>query len=660
MKKILILLSAFFLFCTTKAQDFSYKYGSISDEELSMSVYPGDSSAKAVVLFDDMNVFYKHLEKDFCLVSECKRRIKILSTEGTEHANINIPFYSPSDISARGEQISGIEAFVYNLEDGKIQKVKMDKKLIFEERVNAYWKQMKFSIPSVRAGSVIEYKYVSESQLYHTIPDWIVQRDVPVAYAHLKVSIPEYFIFNAELHGYHEIKVDESSELRNFSVATTGMNTQSVSSTCKVLDLKAKEIPAIREEPYIWSQSDFISRVAFELNGTNFGTYKPYTNNWKEIEKLLNNDSDFGGKLKMDNPFKEELREILGQQLAELSRIRAIYALVKSKIRWNEKYGFYGDKLKAALKNGVGNNADINFLLLAMLRDAGVRAYPVLLSRRSLGRLPFSYPSLSKLNTFVVGIKLGTGDKVYLDGSAVNGDINILPPDLLVDKAREYGAADEHEWVDLRNIGNDRVAIILEASIAPDGLLAGKYTFLHKGQFAAGCRNKYREAGDSVAYKAKMQTELGADILELNVIGIDSVSSSVNEKGLFAKRVQVNGDYIYLPAMLFPHITKNPFTLKERMFPVEFSYPYQFRILCSLRMPEGYRVEEVPKSLKLNMSEDACKCLYVIDPKENMIVVSYTFTMNRTLYSQQEYADLKNVWEMLVAKNTEQIVLKKM
>lgn len=660
MRKGIALLITALLCCPVYAQKMSLKYGDVTNDELTMTVYPADSSANAVVLYEDKDISYRYMGEDFLLSTKCEQKIKILNTTGAESANISIPYYSPSAVTGRGETISGIEAYSYNLEDGKVKKEKMDKKLIFDERINEYWKQIKFSVPSVKAGTVIEYKYVNESQLYYSIPDWVIQRSIPVASAQLKVTIPEFFLFNIEMHGYNEIKTEESSSSQNFSVGTVGSNSQNVTSVCRILNFSTKNIPAEKEESFVWCSADFASRISFELQGTNFGAYKPHAKTWKEIEELLQKDSDFGSKLQMANPFREELIAIIRQSQDEFFRIRAIFSFVKSKIKWNNTFGFYGGKVKNAIKEGVGTNAEINFVLLSMFKDAGIRAYPVLLSRRDQGRLPFTYASLSKLNTFIIGINTSSGEKAYIDGSAVNGDLNVLPTVLLVDKAREYGADDANAWVDLTGIGVNRMNLAIEITVNPDNQIVGKGSFIYKGQFSSFFKNRYVESGDNQAFKEKRQTELGVDISGLNVIGVDSLSATAQESVTFSRKVNSSNNHLYLPAMLFPHITENPFTNKERMFPVEFSYPYQFRVSCVLKIPEGYLVEEIPKPLKLVLSEGACQCNYMVGQQGNSLIVSYSFVLNRILYSQQEYADLQKVWEMVIAKNTEQIVLKKL
>ncbi|MGG6547337.1 UNVERIFIED_CONTAM: DUF3857 domain-containing protein, partial [Prevotella sp. 15_C9] len=92
-------------------------------------------------------------------------------------------------------------------------------------------------------------------------------------------------------------------------------------------------------------------------------------------------------------------------------------------------------------KAGTGSNADLNFIFISMLRSYGIKAYPVVMSRRSGGMLPSNFPSLQKLNTFVVAIyDEARGKYVYLDSSMEVPALNVLPIELSVTKARMLSA----------------------------------------------------------------------------------------------------------------------------------------------------------------------------------------------------------------------------
>ncbi|HIY66250.1 MAG TPA: hypothetical protein H9830_08250, partial [Candidatus Agrococcus pullicola] len=58
---------------------------------------------------------------------------------------------------------------------------------------------------------------------------------------------------------------------------------------------------------------------------------------------------------------------------------------------------------------------------------------------RSMGRLPQMYATLDGINTFILRVTLDDGKFAYLDGTDPDSDVDLLPTELLVDRARIYG-----------------------------------------------------------------------------------------------------------------------------------------------------------------------------------------------------------------------------
>ena len=136
-------------------------------------------------------------------------------------------------------------------------------------------------------------------------------------------------------------------------------------------------------------------------------------------------------------------------------------------------------------------------VLLSVLKDAGINAYPILISRRSQGRIPYTYPSFDILNTFIVAAKTSDGNLYYMDGSAVYGGLNMLPTDLLVDRARVFEETITDKWVDLTKISKNQSVYLIKSSIDKDGTLSGSLNTGYINQLAYKYKSKY--------YNAKIQ-----------------------------------------------------------------------------------------------------------------------------------------------------------
>lgn len=662
MKKLNILLFCC-LFSSTAllSQEISLKYGKVTMDELKMETYQKDTTAAAVVLYENGNTYYDYTDGDgFNVCTDESKKIKILKKEGVKEADISIPYYHISAVNK--ETINKIEAIAYNLENGKIIKTKLDKKYIFDEEINNNYRQVKFSIPDVKIGTVIEFKYSRTSEKSSDLPNWEIQGNIPVLNSDYEVLIPEYFIYSIDTKGFEDVKVNEKPQVQTFTLnsVTNGKNNIIISNS-RNIKFSAKDVPALKDENYVWYVRDFTAGVRFELKATKFpyDYYKAFSQTWEDLESTLKDKTDFGPNLQMGDIYKNEIKALVDTLKDENQKIEQVYSFIKNHIRWNESYAFFGNDAKDAAKKGIGNNAQINMILISALKDAGIKAFPILISRRSTGRLPYAFPSLNKLNTFIVAAETSDGKLTYMDGSAIYGGPNMLPTDLLVDRGYVYNTTHTEKWVDLTNIAKNQQISRLRVTLNKDGQLTGERNTIYTNQMAYSYKASFTASKDSAEFIENFQNSNKVTIDSLKIEDKDPMSEKVVERMDFTKKIDAAGDYLYINPLVFLHIAKNDFTQKERKLPVEFNYPYLYQSSCTLIIPENYKIEEIPKSIKVTLNDNQGECLYQIIQEGNIIVLKYVFTLNQTIFPQTEYPSLRDFYGSIVAKNAEMIVLKK-
>src|SRR5205085_9922423 len=157
-------------------------FGKVDKADLQMKSCDFDDKAEVMVLLDDGQldfIFDKGIELNRRI------RIKILSNKGLESANIHLPYYSDRN----SQEITSLDAQTYNLdENGNMVVTKVEKKLIYEKKINKKFSEKVFTFPEVKVGSIIEYKYK------HTgigLIDWYFQKSIPVKYSHFVMDFPE-------------------------------------------------------------------------------------------------------------------------------------------------------------------------------------------------------------------------------------------------------------------------------------------------------------------------------------------------------------------------------------------------------------------------------------------------------------------------------------
>jgi len=656
----------FLLFClcsilVAKAQDISLKYGKITNDELNMKVYDKDSSAVAVVLYADGNACYEYSSTDggFRIITNFSKKIKILKQEGLSYASISIPFHY--EVSGIKDRISDLEVIAYNLDEkGTVVKTKLEKKYIFEEDINNFVKQLKFSVPNVKVGTVIEYKYNHTSRMITNVPDWEIQSVIPVMNSKFEIAIPEYFIFNFDTKGYEHVDVKDIKKSQTFSLDSRN-GASIVNCVSRDLTFTAKDIPALKNENFVWCLRDFTSGVRFEFSATKFpyDVYRPISQTWPDLEKTLTEKTDFTTNMNISNPYEAEIKVLVNNVKDAKEKVNLIYDFIKKRISWNQNYDFYGRNPKDCVKKGTGNNAQINIILMAALKDAGIKSHPILISLRNFGRLPYTFPSLNKLNTFIVAAELSDSSVTYLDGSAVYGGPNVLPVELLVDRAYIFEPTYTNKWVDLTNINKNDHKTYTQASINENGVIKGFTTNTLTNQIAYSFKSNLYSAKDSADYTDKIQNSASIVVDSIFITDKDSSSNKVKEKIYFTKKVEKNGDFMYLNPMVFPQLTKNEFTQTNRKLPVEFSFPFAYTTICSLTIPDGYQVEELPKNMRLVLNNNQGSCTYQIAQSGTIIQLRYQFEINQTIFPSTDYTALNNFYGQIATKNTEMVVLKK-
>lgn len=675
MKKVIFLAGC--LYCLLQAAPAqqaaspvkpNLKYGKPSNEELAMDAYPPDSAATAVVLFHTGKTNFKYTQ-DFKLATEHFVRIKVLKPEGRRYADITIPYYAPAGKEANDEEgIFSVSACAYNLEGQKCVKTPMKQEFVVKERINDNTCVVKFTVPAVKAGTVIEYKYTLLSDYYEQIDNWEMQEDIPVVHNQYEIVIPNLLIYAIELRGKSYIRTQEKSSSVNITYKTGGGRTQvahDMSIQARKIVFTAQDLPALKkQEAYCWYPADYKVQVCFELEGLNYPDedYRPIAKEWKDIDKILlkPDDEAFGKQLQLENPLREEMKKLSWENLSFDEKISQAFHLLKERVAWDGNYRLQSKSPLQALAQKTGSNADINFLFISMLKDLAIKAYPSVLRSRDLGVLPVSFPSLQKLNTFIVAVEDPKGKYVFFDGSMNVPVANVLPPVLLVDKTRIIGPQpEEQKWADLTASTHNTSHLLIDVRMEDDARMNGHCSAAYTGQAAADFRRRYAGAADSSAFVGRLEEQQKCRISGYRQEGAETARNKIREEYDFTCGAETGDNLIYINPMLFPHLIENPFTQAKRELPVEFDYPYSYSMNVTLTLPEGYRVEELPASKSIVTDNEGIACKYLIRQAGQQINLRYTFTVKQMFFPAEQYLQLQTVWKEALEKNNSLIVLKK-
>ncbi|HQX04604.1 MAG TPA: DUF3857 domain-containing protein, partial [Flavobacterium sp.] len=355
------------------------KFGKVSKEELEETKHPLDPNAPAAILSKKYTVKYEYQQNiGFVQIREITMRIKIYTQEGFEYADYMAPFYNSK--SAR-ETVSKVNGTTYNLEGGKITETKLKSDQVFENEITKYRSEVKFTMPNVKPGSVLEYKYEIRSPFEQNIDQVECQYEIPLNKLDVKISIPDYYTVKPSTKGYFPINLKQSKENTSFTLMSsdrynvkTGNAGQTYADnytyTSNVYSVTMSNVPAIKQEPYVDNLSNYKAAINMEVVGYQFPgqLYKSYAQTWDDVVKSIYESENFGGELKKTGYFEQDLDKVINDITIQTDRMAAVLEFCKNKIKWNDYYSLFSrDGVKDAYKKGVGNSGDINLNLINML-----------------------------------------------------------------------------------------------------------------------------------------------------------------------------------------------------------------------------------------------------------------------------------------------------
>jgi transglutaminase-like putative cysteine protease len=666
-----ILLFVTTFFSNLNAQNF--ELGKVSVAELQEKSHPKDTSAVAAILFKKGKTSYDYSKSNgFIMTTEVQTRIKIYKKEGYDWANQKVNYYLGNSSK---ENVAFSDAITYNLVGGKIEKTKLSKEGEFDEVVNRYWGQKKISMPNVREGSVIEFQYIIKTPYVGSPKDWSFQAGIPVNYSEYRSFIPEYYTFNTNYKGFIFPKVttekkaksvlfstmerDESAGLMRVQTSSYSQSKFSYEETRTTYI--AENLPAMIEEAYVNNIENYTSCLSQELSMVKYPneSLKSLSTNWESVTKTIYEFDDFGLELNKTDYFEDNIDKIINSLDSEEEKIAAIFNHVKSSVRWNEYYGYScNDGVKKAYKDKIGNVAEINLMLTAMLRYAGLTANPVLLSTRSNGIA--LYPNRTAFNYVIAAVEVPNG-LILLDATEIYSMPNVLPLRDLNWSGRLIRKDGTSTQVDLTPKSISKAVVNMNLVLKNDGSADGKIRLQFSNHEALEFRQK-NLATNKDAYLEELENKNnGVEISDYARENDMNLSKPIVETYSFkdTKDLEIINDKIYLDPMLFMSTKENFFKQEVREYPVDFGYPVQNKYNIGIEIPEGYVVESMPEPLNIITGDNGCVFKYLIENLNNKIQVVITAEINTVILSSDFYVLLKEFYQKMIDKQNEKIVLKK-
>ena len=619
--------------------------------ELPDSVYQMDrrDGSPYEYLLKESIVRFDEVKGNIVSIIDYHIRIKVYTDDPiqkTEASLVGIPFYFEDNM----ESVVDIRAVTHHPDGSKIE---LDEDEIRTVDLNSRYKVKEFTMPDVEKGSVIEYKYRVMRRYIEELPDFHFSHRVPTREAKLTLLNERYLRYdtireniNFDLE-YIEQRVDTSNIPLVFSYNRP--------EPVLVQKWTAKNIPAVDESAYISSIDDLRGKLKFQIS--EFGIPRqPLDNSWDlvaaQIRRSLN-----PLKLAREN---EELMQV-GADIADsienpVALQDSIFRFVNTKSQFNGMNGaFSGDDFGYVLDGEPANQADINMALLAMLRGAGIDAWPLYISGRDFGRINKAFPSLYQFNRLLVVSYIGEKE-YFMDASFPQSSPDLIP----VESYNEQGLLlkdKSHKWLEIKPTESRfDLDVNLNATVLKDGTLKGNIEVQSGGYPAQRIRNELQsgKSKNEVAKSIFFEVYPEAEINNTKVENLAENRLKLNLTADFTMEEYAASftDGLQFRPMIVGYLFRNPFESTTRSAPITLDAPEKISIRYEISLPEGFRVEAANQSRSTNLPGASLTETYQSEGQK--IVYMFEVEISNKEFPADLYSQLRRLYERWVALSNDE------
>lgn len=614
----------------------------LSPEELKMSSTPKAPAAAAIYL-------YRQIDRDDNGPSEAVyERIKIFTEEGRNLANIEIPFYKGT------ENVRGIQARTIH-PDGTVINFTgtiYDKSVV--ERTGVKLMAKTFTLPDVQIGSIIEYRY------RHDLPagfvfdsHWILSQDLFTQFA--KYSLNPYRGFT----------------LRYSWPQGLPSNTEPPKEHSGRIRLETRDVPAFVTEEYMPPEGVLKYQVDFIYDDAVLRAERDPDVFWQryakrkfgEIEKFLN----------QRRAMAEAVAQTVEPGDSTDTKLRKIYARTQrlrnlSYERKRSEQEVEREKLKDAKdvedvwNHGYGYGEQISWLFLALVRAAGIEAYPVLVSTRDSHFFNDRIMNPADLNTNII-LVLRDGKEWYFDPGvqfASFGTLAWAETAVIGLRLEKNGGT----WIHtpLPDPAQSRVERKAAFQLTSSGTLEGKVAVSYSGQEALWRRLTER-GEDETDRKQFLENQLKADVASGVVVELTNKpewdSSSAELVAEYDLKIPGwaagAGQRMLLPVGIFGAQYKHTIQHSTRIHPLYFKFPYQEADEVVIQLAPEWKMTDVPTSRKVDIN--SFKYEMSSEATNGSLHLNRDFTQNATLVALKYYPSVQGFFEAVRAGDADQAIL---
>lgn len=618
------------------------QFGIIPDSLFGMEAPADGSDPSYLIANKEVDVSFRETEGSIIAVVQHHVRLKIFDASDREASTVTIPYYYENDM----EQIMNIRGLTH-LPSG--EEVPLADNAIKTININSRYNVKEFAMPAVEDGAVLEYSYVIHRRYIEELPDFYLSDRVPTSNAKVTITYPRYLRYQSVVERfdeplYHDFAYTDTSSVPKIFI---------IPQPDPVITERwvASDVPAVEGERFISSLDDYRGKIKFILK--EFGLPRQVLDtSWEVVVAKLRRNT---------NPLTEIAKykraEALGDSIAEANPEVSpqelqdhIYRFLNEKANFSGSYAPYSTQPDSVVLSGEATDqAAINQTLLAILRGAGIEAWPVLTSTRSSGEINREFPSFYQFNALAVQSEI-EGNEYLMDASYPHSQPDLIPVE--INNGEGLLMRDESfSWVPMQaEKSSFDIRVQVDGQLEANGTLRGEIVSFQRGYPAQLIRQQKADGNsDAEALKQTLfESYTQISVEDASITQLRSYTDPVEIRARFEIENYATSytDGLRFRPMVVGYRMENPFENPSRDLPITLTAPEQLQVSYNISLPPGFGMETGTESHTLDLPGAVFKESYDMQP--NRLNYEYTIDISRQNFTADNFQELYKLYQRWV------------
>ena len=598
-------------------------------------------------------MFFLNLESSDGIINYQKRSINISDFDNVEYTFSGSHLIKNKNANDLGKfhfnesefvKISDIEVVIKDTSGNLIKELDNDEIkynsvsqgfIFYDESRSVYFELLHNVFPYI-----VEFKIEIDFNSNFFLPSWYPQKDYPVKYSSLEIVSPE-----DQKIKWHNVHCNIEPIERKYNGKTKYFWEVENLNSYSTEDFLS---PEIKNGFHV-----LISPEQFELSDS-----KGSCETWNSISKW--GVSLYNNKMKLSEKTSAEIKTLVNGSDSISEKIEKLYKFLQAKTRYvaiiTDIGGWEPHQAEDIFVNGYGDCKDLSVLMIAMLKELNIEAYPALVRTKSKGKVVPEFPS-NQFNHVIAFVPL-ENDSLWIEctsdfktfddiTSSVEGTYALIVKDDGDLVKISSSSADQNRWKSFTDCRFEKQKLKVNTTIKLTGNQEDYYFSLLKQK---------NDDEKILLIKRMMSGSFGDFNLEKY-----SYNKSDKSDTLF---INISGSYktkkkkrIFMKPGIFNVRTTSSLIEEIKEFPFDFSYSYADEDVIRIKIPQNYKLEKLPKTFSFN--SEFAEYNSTVKEKDGYITYKRNYKLKQNSFSEEHQDEYNRLMKTMIKGDKSKIVIKR-